>query len=341
MDVRKRKREIRIQIMNLQDTHCEGCDKVTRDKKGNVDVKWCTENCDVGKRVFELGEQLGVEGDRANFKRTTEQWDVVCNKAAAMLDAGVDHNEVTKQLGVSWWKALRNRMKERGLYPRESAKQVDNINTPERPIEPLRTESGQSDDELEGGGTKLTEIKRKRTAEEWDEICKKAIEMREAGVSPGRMYGELGVQSNNLYAQLQKRGLQLPELVRKAIVKPPGVNVSPEPKESFPSESEVSNDVLEQFKEQLQTKLDALKQENATLKEQLQQAQELNHEYADNYTTLQYEVARLEEALQDTQSRLHWKEELVVKITRGHNDLETKYQKVSEVLMMLLKEDIA
>lgn len=51
------------------------------------------------------------------------------------------------------------------------------------------------------------ESKGKKTKEEWDEICRQAVELKEQGFGAGSISKKLGCSRSTLYEQLKKRGL--------------------------------------------------------------------------------------------------------------------------------------
>ena len=59
---KSKNKSIRIQILNLQDEHCVGCQKIPAYRKsGNRKTSWCADNCRIGKRIKQLGDTL-LEG---------------------------------------------------------------------------------------------------------------------------------------------------------------------------------------------------------------------------------------------------------------------------------------
>ncbi|MHB0801156.1 zinc-finger domain-containing protein [Bacillus thuringiensis] len=75
------KKSIRIQILDLQDEKCAGCEKVPAYRKsGNRKTSWCADNCRVGKRIKQLGDRLleGRNETMAEQMADERNWDVLC-----------------------------------------------------------------------------------------------------------------------------------------------------------------------------------------------------------------------------------------------------------------------
>lgn len=56
---KEKKRQVRIEIMNLMDTHCKGCTKqpYRPSKTYGKDSRWCGKHCEIGKELLDLGKQ--------------------------------------------------------------------------------------------------------------------------------------------------------------------------------------------------------------------------------------------------------------------------------------------
>ena len=75
------KRQIRLRILNIQDDQCKGCTKVPKysETSKNHKTSWCAENCEVGKKLKSLGENL-LEG-RTEHMAEQRNWDQICATA--------------------------------------------------------------------------------------------------------------------------------------------------------------------------------------------------------------------------------------------------------------------
>ncbi|MEW4237251.1 helix-turn-helix domain-containing protein [Bacillus thuringiensis] len=102
------KRKIRIQILNLQDEYCKQCEHQ------NFPFFYCATNCDIGEHIHNLGKNLDVV-EPAYVKRTTGEWDVLCQKAIDMKFAGITYPKIAQILGCSKT-TLREQLKKRQAY---------------------------------------------------------------------------------------------------------------------------------------------------------------------------------------------------------------------------------
>lgn len=74
------KRQIRLRILNIQDGHCKACKTVPKSIGNNYAiVRWCSENCEIGKNLKSLGESL-LEG-RTEHMAEQKNWDQICATA--------------------------------------------------------------------------------------------------------------------------------------------------------------------------------------------------------------------------------------------------------------------
>ncbi|MED2784389.1 zinc-finger domain-containing protein, partial [Bacillus thuringiensis] len=98
--MKSEKQVVRIQILNLQDEYCVGCEKVPRYRKsGNRKFSWCTDNCEIGKRFKQLGDQL-LEGRTENMAEE-RNWDQLCEKAEKLRGEKMSWAKIADRLGVS------------------------------------------------------------------------------------------------------------------------------------------------------------------------------------------------------------------------------------------------
>ncbi|MBG9580744.1 antiphagocytic M protein, partial [Bacillus thuringiensis] len=94
------KKSIRIQILDLQDGNCTGCEKVPAYRKsGNRKTSWCADNCRIGKRIKRLGDTL-LEG-RNETMAEERNWDVLCEKAEKLREEKLSWAKIGDRLGVS------------------------------------------------------------------------------------------------------------------------------------------------------------------------------------------------------------------------------------------------
>ncbi|MEI4615435.1 zinc-finger domain-containing protein [Bacillus cereus] len=95
---------IRIQILNLQDEHCMGCQKISAYRKsGNCKTSWCADNCEIGKRIKQLGDTLleGRNETMAEQRAEERNWDVLCEKAEKLREQKLSWAKIADRLGVS------------------------------------------------------------------------------------------------------------------------------------------------------------------------------------------------------------------------------------------------
>lgn len=110
-DVNVNKREIRIEILNLQDKHCKECDR-RYSKQGD----FCWRECEIGKRMNQLGICLGGRhGLKVRKQRTTKDWDKLCVKAVAMRKTGMTYKCIAEVLKVSEGSPITLQLRKRGL----------------------------------------------------------------------------------------------------------------------------------------------------------------------------------------------------------------------------------
>ncbi|MES9751293.1 zinc-finger domain-containing protein [Bacillus wiedmannii] len=73
-------RQIRLRILNIQDGHCKACKTVPKSIGNNYAIaRWCSENCEIGKKLKSLGESL-LEG-RTEHMAEQKNWDQICATA--------------------------------------------------------------------------------------------------------------------------------------------------------------------------------------------------------------------------------------------------------------------
>ncbi|EOO28912.1 hypothetical protein IIU_05593 [Bacillus cereus VD133] len=98
--MKREKKSIRIQILNLQDEHCVGCKDVPAYRKsGNRKTSWCTDNCRIGKELKQLGDTL-LEG-RNGTMAEERNWDVLCERAEKLREEKLSWTKIADRLGVS------------------------------------------------------------------------------------------------------------------------------------------------------------------------------------------------------------------------------------------------
>ena len=101
---KSKNKSIRIQILNLQDEHCAGCQKVPAYRKsGNRKTSWCADNCRVGKQIKQLGDSLleGRNETMAEQMAEERNWDVLCEKAEKLREQKLSWAKIADRLGVS------------------------------------------------------------------------------------------------------------------------------------------------------------------------------------------------------------------------------------------------
>ncbi|MGR6004888.1 hypothetical protein ACT7C0_30160 [Bacillus cereus] len=103
-------KEARIKILNKQDKHCKNCEYRYQQ------LDHCSSNCTIGKEIIKLGVFLGGKEEAQKRKRKTkEEWDRICVKAAAMREDGMTYTSIAKFFGMAEGKRVAERLKKRGL----------------------------------------------------------------------------------------------------------------------------------------------------------------------------------------------------------------------------------
>lgn len=83
---KKEKRQVRLRILNIQDDQCKGCKTVPKSIGNNYAIaRWCSENCEFGKKLKTLGESL-LEGRTQNMAEQ-KNWDQICATAEKLRAA--------------------------------------------------------------------------------------------------------------------------------------------------------------------------------------------------------------------------------------------------------------
>ncbi|MCQ6386048.1 zinc-finger domain-containing protein [Bacillus cereus] len=101
---KNKNKSIRIQILNLQDEHCVGCQKIPAYRKsGNRKTSWCADNCRIGKRIKQLGETLleGRNETMAEQMAEERNWDTLCERAEKLRGEKLSWAKIADSLGVS------------------------------------------------------------------------------------------------------------------------------------------------------------------------------------------------------------------------------------------------
>lgn len=103
-------KEARIKILNKQDKHCKNCEYRYQQ------LNHCSSNCTIGKEIIKLGVFLGGKEEVQKRKRKTkEEWDRICVKAAAMREDGMTYTSIAKFFGMAEGKRVAEQLKKRGL----------------------------------------------------------------------------------------------------------------------------------------------------------------------------------------------------------------------------------
>lgn len=103
------KRAVRIEIIDLQDHHCNRCEYQYK-------PSYCLHNCDIGKQINKLGTALGgtYVGDQPK-RRTKAEWDVLCEKTLIMQEMGMTNVQIAKELGIRDPSYISEQLKKRNL----------------------------------------------------------------------------------------------------------------------------------------------------------------------------------------------------------------------------------
>lgn len=131
----------------------------------------CIQFCEIGQEVDGLVRGL-VQDERRRSMHTREEWDDICRQAASLYEQGIGATMIAKKMGCSI-RTLREQLKKRELWR---------------------------------GKTQAE--KQERSREKWDYWCRKALELREQGLSYEKISVHLGVPASNLRYQMRKRELR-------------------------------------------------------------------------------------------------------------------------------------
>ncbi|MEI4614833.1 zinc-finger domain-containing protein [Bacillus cereus] len=119
------KKSIRIQILDLQDEKCTGCEKVPAYRKsGYRKTSWCADNCRIGKQIKQLGGSLleGRNETMAEQMAEERNWDVLCEKAEKLREQKLSWAKIANHLGVSestlYHNVAKRREKKEGIRNR-------------------------------------------------------------------------------------------------------------------------------------------------------------------------------------------------------------------------------
>ncbi|MGA5698460.1 hypothetical protein ACPCHU_28415 [Bacillus bombysepticus] len=103
-------KEARIKILNTQDKHCKNCEYQYKQ------LNHCNSNCTIGKELIKLGVFLGGKEEAQKRKRKTkEEWNRICVKAAAMRDDGMTYKAIARYFGIADGKNVSEQLRKRGL----------------------------------------------------------------------------------------------------------------------------------------------------------------------------------------------------------------------------------
>ncbi|MCC2352023.1 hypothetical protein [Bacillus pacificus] len=103
-------KDARIKILNTQDKHCKNC------KYRYQQVDHCNSNCAIGKELVKLGVFLGGKEEVQKRKRKTkEEWDRICVKAAAMREDGMTYTAIARYFGIAEGKRVSQQVRKRWL----------------------------------------------------------------------------------------------------------------------------------------------------------------------------------------------------------------------------------
>lgn len=101
-------KETRIQIINIQEQHCPGCEYLF------ASYQHCIKNCEWGKEVYQLGKHLSGE-ENVRAKNAEWKWDQLCEDAVQLRNTGMGDAEIAQRLKCRA-SSLREHLKKRGLY---------------------------------------------------------------------------------------------------------------------------------------------------------------------------------------------------------------------------------
>lgn len=138
----------------------------------NRSPKHCIVNCTVGADLYRLGGKLAPRVEQIREYSKRKNWEEWQPKILEMLKKEIPMYVIAGEIGCEE-NTLRKHLKKMGLWQPTSRKQIQ-------------------------------ENARKR----WDERCKQAVILREAGATYQAICQQLKCSRNGLYQQLEKRGLK-------------------------------------------------------------------------------------------------------------------------------------
>ncbi|MEC3018123.1 hypothetical protein P9Z80_12600 [Bacillus cereus] len=103
-------KEARIKILDIQDRYCKNCESQYQQ------LDHCSSNCTIGKELIKLGVFLGGKEEAQKRRRKTkEEWNRICVKAAAMREDGMTYTAIAKYFGIADGKNVSEQLRKRGL----------------------------------------------------------------------------------------------------------------------------------------------------------------------------------------------------------------------------------
>jgi len=96
------RKAITYRIGDLLETHCEGCKKIPFARSSSKGIAWCGKNCDIGKELKKLGEQLDKTVNPRREPETMSSRGVLTQESYEQAKSeGLSEKEVAKAFGIS------------------------------------------------------------------------------------------------------------------------------------------------------------------------------------------------------------------------------------------------
>jgi len=155
---------------------------------------------------------------RKTRRHTPQEWDELCKQAVVLRKENFTYEEIAKKLGVNKG-SVPAQLKKRGLWKSESKSIKEWERLCKQAV--ILREQGLSyakiSEKLNVDSTTMqTQLKKRnlwkvaptwRSKEEWTELCKEAVFLREQGLSYSIISKRLGVNISSMKSQLKKRKL--------------------------------------------------------------------------------------------------------------------------------------
>nr|WP_260869737.1 zinc-finger domain-containing protein [Bacillus thuringiensis] len=202
---KSKNKSIRIQILNLQDEHCMGCQKISAYRKsGNCKTSWCADNCRIGKQIKQLGDTLleGRNETMAEQMAEERNWDTLCEKAEKLREQKLSWAKIADRLGVSESTLYHNVAKRR--EKKEGVRKLAKRSGTKKSIKPLAQGAkvmGETNEHAEEKDTRMDQTELKA---ELEKLKKQSQNRKEEYTTLLHERNQLSEQKWELEAELRK-----------------------------------------------------------------------------------------------------------------------------------------